>query len=475
MPMPSEETLPVDLFICHSGVDKPWAKKLGERVEAESWEGRPLRVFLDEWDIEPGDNILLKLDDALATCRFLAVVMSPEMLTSEWCKAEYVSILTQDPTNRRGRLVPLRRRDTHATTKERLRVPPILGSLNHLDFRSDKDFESEFRRLLAKLRGEPPPRGRSVRGHRPSPSPDRILPALPERPDEPDQVGEVLLSNLLPVVGLPKTIWSAVTSLRAKADIPRGTHLPPFVLRENRAYTFLDLSKRDGAFSQFVDRASARPDTVVAWQSDEARWRWYIELLNLFLRGHLRPEAHFDPEHRRFWFVPRSDTVESVRVQWGAGTKRTVVRAPDPGSQQNWVHHAARLQFETIGQSVYLGVSPTYVFTVDGWNPVPRDAAGPLVTRWAGRERNKTILGHVLLWADFVTRGRKVCEIRAGDQSIRISRLPATVEAPVGLTSDRVQMRALLSFSDADEQAEVGTFSVLPESDPDPAEEDGDA
>jgi len=459
--MASEKDEVVDFFICHSSVDKPWVEDLAEQVEGEQWQGRRLKVFFDQWDIEPGDNVLLKLDEALARCRFLGIAMSPEMVNSEWCNAEYSSLLMQDPTNRRGRILPMRVRDTHSETGERLRVPPILGSLHHLDFRTSKQFAKEFGRLLAKLRGDPPPRGRTARASRAA-SPALVVPALPERPDEPDQVSEVLLSNLLPVVGLPKTIWSCSTRLRTKAEIPRGVHLPGFLLREGSLYTLHGLADASsGPFKEFVESKTARPETAVAWQGDVAKWRWYTELLNLCLRTHLRPEAHFDPEHHRFWFVPKPNSRKSVLVKWGSGTKRTVVRAPEEGRQQNWVHHAARLNFETIGKAVYLAINPTYVFTTDGWVPVPKDVAGPLVTQWAGRERNKTILGHVLLWADFVTRGRKVVHIKAGEQSVAISRLPATVETSVGLASDHVQTRALLSFSDADDDPEFSTFGVV--------------
>lgn len=91
-----------DIFICHSSVDKPWVEALGAQVEAEEWNGKPLTVFIDAWDIEPGENIVVRINEALQSCRFLAVVLSPEMITSEWCKAEYASALMADPTNRRG-------------------------------------------------------------------------------------------------------------------------------------------------------------------------------------------------------------------------------------------------------------------------------------------------------------------------------------------------------------------------------------
>ncbi len=50
-----------DLFLCHSSVDKPWVEELAEDVENEEWDGRALTVFLNEWDIQRGDNIIVEL------------------------------------------------------------------------------------------------------------------------------------------------------------------------------------------------------------------------------------------------------------------------------------------------------------------------------------------------------------------------------------------------------------------------------
>lgn len=434
-----------DLFICHSSIDKDWVKTLGERVEAEQWNGRNLSVFIDAWDIQVGENIILKINDALERSRFLAVVLSPEMIGSEWCRAEYAAVLAQDPTNRRGRILPIRYRDFHQVTRERLTPPPLLGGLAYLDFRQQGAFEGELQRILARLRGEPPPRGRLRRASESRSPADTLVPAIPERRDEPDPQPEQLLSNLLPVTSLPKIVWSAPTSLRTKKELPAGENLPPFILRDERLYSFFDLSRPDTPFAAHIAATGTNRHSAVEWQADAARWRWYIELLNLCLRDHLRPEVHFDKLHGRFWFVPQG--TESVKLKWGAGTQKTVVKAPEPDSAQNWVHHAARLQFETIDTSVFLSVDPTYVFTVDGWKPVPEEAVRPLAMMWGGRERNGAILRNVLLWADVVTKGQKVRAIAVGDQVLEISRLPTTVEAPIGLATDRVQVRALLEFS----------------------------
>lgn len=432
-----------DLFLCHSSVDKAWVEALGQRVESEEWDGRHLSVFLDSWDIELGENIIIKLDEALAQARFVALVLTPEMVTSDWCKAEYAATLATDPTNRRGRLIPIRLRDFHQTTGERLQVPPFLAGLNHLDFRAKNDFDKQTARLLARLKGESPRRGTGgVR--RPRLDAETLVQAVPEGRDEADPIPEQLLSNLLPVTALPKVVWSAASTLRDKKDLPPDVSLPACVLREERLYAFHDLTVAGGPFSQYVTAAVATRHSPLEWQNDP-RWRWYIELLNQCLRDHLRPEVAYDKEHHRFWFVPQG--MASVALKRGEGRPRTVVRAPDKGAGGYWVHHAASLQFETLASSLFLSINPTYVFTTDGWRPAPEGDVPALAAQWGGRERNGAILRSTLLWADVVAKGKKRVAIPAGDQGFEISRLPATVESPVGLATDRVRVRDLLRFS----------------------------
>jgi hypothetical protein len=70
-----------DVFLCHNGADKPWVETLGARLEAETIDGNAgsgkIKVFLDKWDIEGGENVVKRLGHALNSSRLVAVVMSP--------------------------------------------------------------------------------------------------------------------------------------------------------------------------------------------------------------------------------------------------------------------------------------------------------------------------------------------------------------------------------------------------------------
>jgi hypothetical protein len=448
-----------DLFLCHNGADKDWTRALGERIEQEDWGGRKLSVFFDEWDIEPGGNILLKIDEGLRTSRFVALVLSPEMLRSDWCSLEWTSILSADPVNRLGRLVPLLRRDIDKASGQRIDIPPILRPFNYIDVRDDRTFSRGYARLLAKVRGEAPPRGavrgsgRGAVGSAAHPAP--VLATFAAERQEPDSVQETLISNLLPVCDMPKVVWSAATSLKSKTDLPRGNALPPFILRENHIYTFADLSRPDNGFKPWLTRNEWKRSAVTDWRTDPDRWRWVIELLNLSLKAHLGSRGiAFDPDAKRFYFRPRKPG-RSVRLKWGAGTKRTVVRAPDAEKGGHWVHQGARLSFETLGNRLFLAVEPCWVFTTDGRNSVRKQDIGPLAMQWGGKERNGAIVRHVLMWSDVLTNGRRTGHIPCGDKPIVIGRLPATVGMAVGVADDQVAIKALLKFTTAEQELDV--------------------
>ena len=95
------EQFKYDVFISHSSQDKPAVRELAERLRRDG-----LRVWFDEWEIKPGDAILLKLQAGLEQARTLVLVMSQHASVSEWVTFEHHSVLFRDPTNQQRRFIP---------------------------------------------------------------------------------------------------------------------------------------------------------------------------------------------------------------------------------------------------------------------------------------------------------------------------------------------------------------------------------
>ncbi len=187
-----------DVFLSHNRADKDWTRSLATRIERETWNGRTLKVFFDEWDMRPGDNVVIGLEQALEKSRKIALVMSPDFFKSEWVEAERTAAATFSPANRAKRTVPL-----YLRTCDQL--PPFVAQLNYIDFRDTTQFEASFKRLLAFLRDEPMPRG----GHD---APGGPPPRKPEIP-RPPIVGFVARRNKE-----GKDIVALVSELLAKGD-----------------------------------------------------------------------------------------------------------------------------------------------------------------------------------------------------------------------------------------------------------------
>lgn len=122
-----------DVFLSHSSKDKAVVVALAERLR-----DRGLRVFLDDWCIEPGDDIYLALEKGLEVSRVLVFCASPISVGSEWVQFERSTVQFLNPGNKKGklRLIPLLLADCE--------LPTALQRLKRIDYQkhSDEAFES---------------------------------------------------------------------------------------------------------------------------------------------------------------------------------------------------------------------------------------------------------------------------------------------------------------------------------------------
>lgn len=78
-----------DAFISHNHADKAWACELAERLAKVDFHGRPLRAWLDEQFLDPGDlGKAAELTSALDRSRTLLVVLSQASVASKWVEFE---------------------------------------------------------------------------------------------------------------------------------------------------------------------------------------------------------------------------------------------------------------------------------------------------------------------------------------------------------------------------------------------------
>ena len=123
-----------DVFLSHNSRDKARVSLLAERLRAAG-----VKVWFDEWVIQPGDDIYLAIEHGLEVSRTLVLCMSPNAFGSDWVGLERSTILFRDPSNPGRRFVPLLLTDC--------KMPDILRRYKYVDYRDET--EAAFAQVLA--------------------------------------------------------------------------------------------------------------------------------------------------------------------------------------------------------------------------------------------------------------------------------------------------------------------------------------
>lgn len=453
-----------DIFLSHNGRDKDLVRTLAAEIEAETFNGRRLTVWLDEAEIRPGQSIPGLVNFGLERSRFIAFVMTPNYFTSEsgWTDAEWHAALHTDPDNRKARLLPLIAADCPY-------VPMLLRHLRRMDLRG-RSYSRGFRELISVLRDEPLPRPVTVRGQliQSGGLIDRAtLVAERSVPDaDPESIVENLSCNLLPVERLPEYVYrGSIDSSwkRKRADrtesLPTKPQLreairqhqldagvekpwtPAFRLIEDKIITFHDLESPESPLAPFVNGESVEQLTTREFLADEDDRRVLISLFNMGISRYLRWRGLVadSTKSQRFYFPPK-DGKEHV-IEWRPFrkmAKRTVAKPIVQGEAVlYWLHQAAYVKATYLAANFYVQITPTWLLTENGERVKGGAEVGRIVIKWAGQERNISVLYHVRFWTSVMRHGPGPISVRLGDQTMEVAKVPAFVRQAYGVKWDQ--------------------------------------
>lgn len=107
------EDFKYDVFLSHSSKDLAVVRAVAERLRKDG-----LHVWLDDWELKPGDHVHAKIEEGLEHSRMLVLCMSANAFGAEWPELESYAFRFRDPLNKERRFIPLRLDDA-----------PIKGSL----------------------------------------------------------------------------------------------------------------------------------------------------------------------------------------------------------------------------------------------------------------------------------------------------------------------------------------------------------
>jgi hypothetical protein len=139
-----------DAFLSHSSKDKPIVKIIGEYLEKETG----LRVFLDEWDLIPGEPWQEGLLDALSQSRSLVCFVGKGGI-GKWQNEEMQAALNEAVSSGSIRVVPVLLPGVKRPEKES-GLPAFLRLRTWVEFMKEWNEPHALKRLECGIRGIPP-------------------------------------------------------------------------------------------------------------------------------------------------------------------------------------------------------------------------------------------------------------------------------------------------------------------------------
>jgi hypothetical protein len=121
------------IFISYSHGDKAFVNKLAANLVKHD-----AHVWVDTWELNVGDSILNRVQEAIQASSALLIVLSKASVASEWCKKELSAGLMRELDEKRVVVLPVLVEDCE--------IPVFLREKMYADFR--KDFKSGLKALL---------------------------------------------------------------------------------------------------------------------------------------------------------------------------------------------------------------------------------------------------------------------------------------------------------------------------------------
>jgi hypothetical protein len=126
--MPSKK-----VFLCHSSGDKHFVDRLASDLEKVN-----IGVWYDKWEIRVGDSLIEKIQEGLENNDYLAIILSPASVDSEWVRRELNSALMKEIKEKKIVVLPCLLRNCS--------IPTFLSEKKYADFR--ESYEVGFEDLL---------------------------------------------------------------------------------------------------------------------------------------------------------------------------------------------------------------------------------------------------------------------------------------------------------------------------------------
>lgn len=113
-----------NVFLSYSRKDRNFVERL-----AEDLNGLGIGVWFDKWEIKVGDSIVEKINKGIEENDYLAIVLSPNSVDSEWVKRELNIALMRQLKEKSVIILPI--------LYKNCKIPPIISDIRYANFTSN--------------------------------------------------------------------------------------------------------------------------------------------------------------------------------------------------------------------------------------------------------------------------------------------------------------------------------------------------
>jgi hypothetical protein len=220
---------------------------------------------------------------------------------------------------------------------------------------------------------------------------------------------EALVSNLLPVVAYPPTVFVGDTDMRGRAisDTLRfnDAYVSEWLVRGGRVLAAHDL--REPPWDDICDQGTVERFDGQEWAlvEDRVRQGEFAELLYSCLAAKVGGDLRYSRREKLFYARASDDLspcyLGGVSGRQGRNVFKAYLKKTDTTKTAYCRHSGFKAHFARYGDDWYLSVTPTYHFTSDGWFPSRR--GGEFLSNAKRRERNDSVRQQLEMWARYLT------------------------------------------------------------------------
>ncbi len=129
------------VFLSYSSEDRPFVDRIAQDLERVN-----VGIWYDKWEIRVGDSLIEKISEGIRENDYLALMLSPNSVTSEWVRREVNAALIRELDEKKVIILPV--------LIESCEIPTLLREKKYADFR--KSYENGFDELVSAVSPESP-------------------------------------------------------------------------------------------------------------------------------------------------------------------------------------------------------------------------------------------------------------------------------------------------------------------------------